>query len=112
MILIDPVFTAHLLYYVHVHYVLLHFSPLSLFLSLFPISQLQLMIPPSDWESICSSTSRNTTPAVTTFPQSDQSPSHHTLDTNSLDDDKEGSLSLEPSITSNVVEEPKRVGEL
>lgn len=74
-------------------------------------SRLQLMIPPSNWESICSSTSRNTTPAIA-LPQIDQSPSHHTLDTNSLDDDKEGSLSLEPSIPSDVVEEPKRIGEL
>ena len=70
------------------------------------------MIPPSDWESICSSsTSRNTTPAAAV---GDQSPTHHTLDASSpLEDGREeGSLSLEPSITSNVVEEPKRIGEL
>ena len=77
------------------------------------------MLPPSDWDSICSSTSHSTTPAAITLPQiqnDDPSPSHHTLTLDTVssvaDDDREGSLSLEPSITSDVIEEPKRIGEL
>ena len=66
------------------------------------------MLPP-DWESICSSTSQNTTPAV--LPQDDQSESHNTGEMNSSIDDTERSPSLESSNSSSVVLEAKHIGE-
>ena len=66
------------------------------------------MLPP-DWESICSSTSQNTTPAV--LPQDDQSESHNTGEMKSSIDDTERSLSLESSNSSSVLLEAKHIGE-
>ena len=65
------------------------------------------MLPPAEWESVCSSsTSRNITPAVL---QHDDDPDIH--NTSSCEDGERGVL-LEPTNSTSTVDEARHIGKL